>query len=297
MSPDQPLGPGPPDLLREEFWREAWRGLRKESFLKASQEASPSAWQRFYDQVSDLYHELWGYGGELGQRVCDLLVSHGLAGPDRTVLDVGCGPGTMALPLARAGARVIALDWSQAMLASLRSRARTQECPPPLAVCSPWQDYTPPEPQDLVLASFFPDAFSPSGLERLESWARGRVALVMGAGQEAFAFRREMWNQILDVPFHQGGFHLTCAMGWLLTSGRRPTLSQLSWPARMDQPWAKVVAFYQAYFAIFGKQGPKVDRRIREVLAKWRRGERFQATGQVELCVVWWQADRLGGAA
>lgn len=289
--------PSPATLLREEFWRDAWRGLRRDSFLKASQEASPQAWHRFYSQVSGIYSDLWGYGGELGRRVAGLLISHGLAGPGKTVLDVGCGPGTLTLPLARAGSRVIALDWSRAMLDSLQDQAATLTCPTPVAVCSPWEEYAPPRPQDLVLASFFPDAFSAAGLARLESWSRGKVALVMGSGKETFAFRREMWDQVLEVPFHDGGFHLTCAMGWLLASGRRPVLSQLSWPASLDQPVETIVEFYRTYFAIFGKQGPEVESRIRGVLENWRQGERLRADGEVGLCVVWWEAGRRDGPA
>lgn len=44
----------------------------------------------------------------------------------RTLLDVGCGPGTLALPLAARLQRVIAVDHSPGMLAALRERATTQ---------------------------------------------------------------------------------------------------------------------------------------------------------------------------
>ncbi|MBU4278699.1 MAG: class I SAM-dependent methyltransferase [Proteobacteria bacterium] len=290
MTKQAPPPPSAATLLREDFWRDAWRGLRRDSFLKASQEASPQAWHQFYSRVSGIYGDLWGYDGELGRRVADLLISHGLAGPGKTVLDVGCGPGTLTLPLAKAGSRVIALDWSRDMLDSLQDQAAIMDGPAPVTVCLPWQEYEPPRPQDLVLASFFPDAFSAAGLTRLESWSRGKVALVMGAGKEAFAFRKDMWSQVLEVPFHDGGFHLTCAMGWLLAAGRRPVLSQLSWPATLDQPLEKVVEFYCTYFAIFGKQGPQVEGRIREVLENWRQGDRLRADGEVNLCVLWWEA-------
>jgi SAM-dependent methyltransferase len=46
--------------------------------------------------------------------------------PGERVLDVATGPGTLALPAARAGARVSAIDFSPRMIAELRARARRE---------------------------------------------------------------------------------------------------------------------------------------------------------------------------
>lgn len=50
-------------------------------------------------------------------------LSHLHLDPEDTVLDVGCGPGTLALPLARQTKKVTALDFSQAMLDELQRLA------------------------------------------------------------------------------------------------------------------------------------------------------------------------------
>ena len=198
--------PASAGLLQEDYWREAWRGFRRNSFLKSSQEASPKAWQRFYGQVSDKYLQLWGYGGELGSRVTDLLVSRGLAGAGKLVLDVGCGPGTMALPLARAGSRVIALDWSPAMLDSLERKALAAGVPQPRTVCACWDDYISDEPSDLALAAFFPDAFSVSGLERLETHSRGRLRWSWGPAKMPSAYTVSYGNASWTIPTQRGAF-------------------------------------------------------------------------------------------
>lgn len=48
--------------------------------------------------------------------------------PDWEVLDVGCGAGTLAIPLAGMVRRVTALDFSETMLAILSERCREQGC-------------------------------------------------------------------------------------------------------------------------------------------------------------------------
>lgn len=227
----------------------------------------------------------------MGRRVTGLLISQGLAGPGKRVLDVGCGPGTLSLPLAQAGAQVTALDYSPAMLARLEREARILGPSQLRTVCASWHGYAPPEPMDLVLASFFPDAFSIRGLQRLESHARGKVALVMGTGRDAFGICRELWTRVLDEPYPKGGFHLTCAMGWLMASGRRPNLSQLAWRSRLELPLETVAGFYVNYFAIFGRKGPEVERAVREGLEKWRQGDCIRAGGEVGLSVLWWEAE------
>ena len=55
--------------------------------------------------------------------------------------------------------------------------------------------------------------------------------------------------------------------------------------------------FYCTYFAIFGKQGPEVERRIRGVLEKLASGGSSAGRdGEVSLCVLWWEAGRRGTA-
>lgn len=273
-----------------EFWRQAWRRAREASFLKCSQQASPTAWHDFYASVSDSYLALWGQDGEQGQRLVAEMNRQGLLRPGRKdILDVGCGPGTMALPLAAAGHNVIALDWCRPMLDNLERGAAGRGLDRVRTVHVRWEDYRPEEAHDLVLASFFPDALSVQGLERLESWSRDKVVLVLGTGEEHFAFRRDMWHQVLATPYHDGGFHLACALGWLNASHRRPNLRHLAWPVRFDHPFETVCDFYCRYFAIFGKSGPAVERDIRAILERWRVGDRVRAQGTNSLALLWWE--------
>ncbi|MDY0194574.1 MAG: class I SAM-dependent methyltransferase [Sulfurovaceae bacterium] len=45
---------------------------------------------------------------------------------DEVVLDIGCGPGTLAIPLAKKVKQVIAIDFSEKMLEELESRAKLE---------------------------------------------------------------------------------------------------------------------------------------------------------------------------
>lgn len=60
--------------------------------------------------------------------------------PGWRVLDIGCGPGILSVPLAQKGARITALDISPRMLERLRLNARSRHLDNIVCVNAPWQE-------------------------------------------------------------------------------------------------------------------------------------------------------------
>jgi len=57
-----------------------------------------------------------------------------------TVLDIGCGPGTLTMPLAKKVKSVTALDVSEEMLKLLKERAKREGLDNIIYVNKPWED-------------------------------------------------------------------------------------------------------------------------------------------------------------
>ena len=70
----------------------------------------------------------------------DLFLHHLTLDQDYSVLDVGCGPGTLALPIAKKVRTLTALDYSRGMLTSLESSAREQNITNITTRCCAWED-------------------------------------------------------------------------------------------------------------------------------------------------------------
>ena len=71
---------------------------------------------------------------------------------NETVLDVGAGPGTFAIPLAKRVKKVIATDFSQAMLAQLKKAAEKQNINNIDILQGRWLELNKMEPQDTVMS-------------------------------------------------------------------------------------------------------------------------------------------------
>jgi SAM-dependent methyltransferase len=108
--------------------------------------------------------------------------------PEASVLDVGAGPGTLAIPLARRVRRVTALDFSARMLEELTARATVAEVSNITTVRGAWEDDWTAlglAPHDIAVASrsLAVDDLE-AALVKLNNFARRRVYLTdrVGAG-------------------------------------------------------------------------------------------------------------------
>jgi SAM-dependent methyltransferase len=150
--------------------------LYREHFAASgSREKPPEAWDA---RASDLSRELSGspYVDEL-LRLVDLTGC-------RTLLDVGCGPGTVALALAPRLERVWGLDYSRGMLGAMMGHAAARGLANVEPILRSWEDDWSDVPAcDLVVASRstlvrdMEDA-----LARLDAKAKRRVCLTSLVG-------------------------------------------------------------------------------------------------------------------
>ncbi len=108
--------------------------------------------------------------------------------PDDAIFDMGCGPGTLSLPLAQAGHHVIAVDFSSTMLLELESAASVLESDIRSRIETfqrAWQDSWDDLPQaDVALSSRSLIASDiPSAIAKLESKARKRCIVTVAGGE------------------------------------------------------------------------------------------------------------------
>lgn len=281
------------DSFAAKHWARVWSRERRSSFLYRSQQRHPERWQIFYNNVGDIWQEMGGDGQILlAQKIVAFVIREQLAQPGEAFLDVGCGPGSLALAFAERGFSVTALDSSEKMVAVVRDHARRRGLANLLVVEGDWRSYLPGHPGRLVLAAAFPQAMNPQGIRRLERLATGYCGLLMGYGKDILPLRRRLWNILMDKPLQSSHSHLACAMNYLLASGRQVSLHRFAVPVRLHLPVTSVVRFFHKYFAIFGKSGPEVAAQIESTVTPLAVDGHLDATGTLEQALIYWPAGK-----
>ncbi|MCA0242693.1 MAG: class I SAM-dependent methyltransferase [Proteobacteria bacterium] len=216
----------------------------------------------------------------------DFLARLDLSGA-RTLLDVGCGPGTLALPLARRGISVVALDHSAAMLEQLRAKAGEQELTNVQTIHRAWEDDWHNVPVcDLAIASRSTTVDDlDAALAKLQRHARLRATLSYpadGAFIDA-GIAAALGIELPRVP------DLTLLVGMLRRRGLQPRIDYLQTPSRL----AGCEGFDAFAQRLAWSTGP-FDDAARERLRRWYEADPARAArggAGMRWAFVWWAVD------
>lgn len=117
----------------------------------------------------------------------------------RTVLDIGCGPGNLAVPLAKRVEKVTAIDFSEGMLERLRARAAEAGAENIEARHLAWADeWEGVEAADLALCSRAMDFGALRAcLKKMDRMAKVRCCLILHAGK---SYLGEDVMRLLETP-------------------------------------------------------------------------------------------------
>ncbi len=130
--------------------------------------------------------------------------------PHFNVLDIGTGPGTMTLPMARRAAHITAVEPAAGMADLLEDRCRTEKVANVHCLRKRWEDLDPAAdlqgPYDVVVAAFSLGMEDlAAAIAKMNRISTGTVYLFWFAGTSTWErLYRDLWPQLHGRPYHPG---------------------------------------------------------------------------------------------
>lgn len=158
-----------------------------------------------------------GYDTIRGKVVSDLY-EMGVLKKESSLLDIGCGPGLFAVPLAGYVRTVCGMDSSAGMLKRLSDSATEAGLSNVTTLQSDWDEYIPDGKFDVAFASLCPPTNSPESLMKMESCC-GRFCVYISSINETEGIHVKVWRR-LGREYSFRGYNTQYPLGFLQGIGR-----------------------------------------------------------------------------
>lgn len=182
-------------------WNEVWKSqfLRNKEFT-LSLDCS-SIWES-----KEYAKKFWDMSQEESERI-NWTIEGTDVRPDSRVLDIGAGPGTLAIPFAKKVAHVTAIEPAYGMISILNERIAEQGIKNIAVIQKSWEDVNADSdlqpPYDVVIASFslgMPDL--KEAIEKMQNASSRYIYIYWFAGETSWDIRNlELWYMIHGKEF------------------------------------------------------------------------------------------------
>ncbi len=270
-------------------WEQLWMDARKHSVLsKYRKDVGIERWDKSAEDYSDrIKRNGYKYGHQI------IAVIKELIKPDFEVLDVGAGPGTLALPLAKLVKKVTALDPSTGMLKLLEENAVAVGVKNIETLNKTWQEVDDAEIRekfDLVISSNVLWQFDDVGtqLMRLHDASRKYCCVVHHAELTIDELWYKMWSEIMNEEYNFDVdyiyiYNILYSKG--IYANVKVIDSEHIWEKTVDD----AIAYYEHHFDLHTEITPGVKEIIRDCVVGNAVNGVYRSESKTKSAVMWWK--------
>ncbi len=217
-------------IFNEEFWLKEWqRETADDTYAVGKGFSTPEYWDRASATYNTTQKEIENRRTE---KTLDLFRRQSFLYEGMTVLEIGCGPGHLALELVRHGAQVTALDFSRGMLdrfqADLDAHAALGEKVSLHQV--DWHEVDVVREGwigafDLVIAFMSPGVSTPNAFEKMISCSRKGCAIRGWAEKKPDPVLAALWEKLLGKTLDDKPQSILYKLNLLFSRGVFPEIT------------------------------------------------------------------------
>ncbi len=269
-------------------WEQLWIDARKDSVLaKYRKDVGVELWDRGAEEYSDTIKR---DGFKYGEQMIDVLKS--IIKPDFEVLDNGCGPGTLAIPLAKLVDRVVALDPSKGLLNVLNESAVEAGIKNIETLNKTWQEVDDSEIRarfDLVVTSNVLWQFDDicKQLRRIHDASRRYCCAILHAGLTD-DLDRDMWSRIMNKEYNFGIDYIYI-YNILYTRGIYANVNVIDSAYTFEKSVNDAIDYYEYLFDLYTEITPRIKRMIKDYIVKNAVDGIYRRESKTKSAVMWWE--------
>ena len=214
------------------FWIEEWqRETNDDTYAVGKGFSTPEYWDKASATYNTSQRELENRRLE---KTLDMFRQKKLLFDGMRILEIGCGPGQLALELARQGAHVTALDFSEGMLDRFRADLGADPRGEALRsrvdlLCLDWHGVDLAQRGwekafDLVIAFMSPGVSTPAAFEKMMACSRRGCAVRGWAEKQPDPVLASLWEDILGKPLEDKPQSILYKLNLLFSRGIFPDI-------------------------------------------------------------------------
>jgi ubiquinone/menaquinone biosynthesis C-methylase UbiE len=283
------MSPKPVPVCTEPDWNEIWKYRQARHETSKVPEDRTHNWDRRENAERYDVNSRGEYDARIHMTLDGLTVNK-----ESRVLDIGSGPGTLAIPLAPKVKSVTVVEPGAGMVSILQERAEKEGITNISCVQKRWEDIDPARdlsgPYDLVIASLSLTMEDiQAALRKMDSVAKGSVCLYWFVDMP---FWEKMYADLWE-PLHGGTYYsgpkADCLFNVLYQMGIYASVEMM--PLTKEYRFSSREEMERFFCQRFGAESPDQRGVVREYLTPLARteGHEIVISGESTFAKIWWK--------